>query len=81
MIGSEWLAARGLPVVEGDSINAMVVSGVTCEAARNRLTNRWREQVERFPLMREWIPLDLYIQRHLSLVMRTGVLARYEGDK
>lgn len=52
----------------------MVIDRAT---ARRRLTNRWLEQVERYPLMREEIPLALYIQRNIHTVMQNGALADY----
>lgn len=42
-----------------------------------RLTARWNEQCERWPLMRRDIPLALYLQRNVALVMRRGLLASY----
>jgi hypothetical protein len=45
--------------------------------ALNRLTNRYNEQVERYPLMRDNIPLALYIRRNIKQVMRNGTLASY----
>lgn len=37
--------------------------------AVRRLTNRWHEQCERWPTLRERIPLALYIQRNIQAVL------------
>lgn len=36
------------------------------------LTARWREQAEQFPLMRESVPLGLYLSRNLWHAMRNN---------
>lgn len=36
------------------------------------LTNRWAEECERFPLMRDEIPLDLYMKRNLKPMMESN---------
>lgn len=41
------------------------------QTAIRRLTNRWHEQVEHFPLMRHEIPLDLYIRANLGAVLKS----------
>jgi hypothetical protein len=48
------------------------------QTAVRRLTNRWREQCELYPTMREEIPLALYVRRNLPGVMRDGLLADYD---
>lgn len=42
-----------------------------------RLTARWKEQCEKFPLMRREIPLKLYIRVNLSKVQRGDMLKDY----
>jgi hypothetical protein len=48
------------------------------ETAVRRLTNRWNEQVERYPLMRQQIPLMSYIRANAWNVMRYGQLEKYD---
>lgn len=51
---------------------------IDCETAKRRLTNRWHEQCERFPTMRNEITLERYVQVNLAYVMRYGLLSSYE---
>jgi len=48
------------------------------ETAKRRLTARWKEQVDQFPLMRRDIPLAMYISANLQSVMRFDLLASYD---
>ncbi len=53
---------------------------LTRQEAIKRLTNRWNEQAEKYPLMRREIPLELYIRRNLQIVLTSELddpLARY----
>lgn len=50
---------------------------ITRKEAIKRLTNRWHEQCELFPTMRERIPLALYIRANVATVMRNGYGADY----
>lgn len=47
------------------------------QTAKRRLTNNWNEQVDKFPSMREKIPLELYIRRNLAYVMKYDLLVDY----
>lgn len=54
---------------------------MTKREAIRRLTNRWNEQVEKYPLMRDDIPLALYLRRNLPHVLNSPLenpLAAYE---
>ena len=53
---------------------------MTCDksTATRRLTNRWNEQCEQFPIMRNEIPLELYLTRNLARVMLYNLLERYD---
>lgn len=44
---------------------------ISREEAKRRLTNRWNEQVERWPLMRKDIPLELYVRQNLPHVLKS----------
>ncbi len=46
------------------------------EAIR-RLTRRYQEQCERFPLMTRDISLELYIASNVAIVMKRDLLASY----
>lgn len=46
------------------------------EAIR-RLTRRYQEQCERFPLMPRDISLDLYVASNVGIVMKRELLASY----
>lgn len=52
---------------------------LTRQEAIKRLTARWNEQVDRFPAMRETIPLALYIRSNVAIVMRRNLLASYSA--
>lgn len=43
-----------------------------------RLTNRWNEQVEKFPRMRDDVPLALYIERNFKGVRDNELFADYD---
>jgi hypothetical protein len=45
--------------------------------AIKRLTNRWQDQVDKFPRMREDVPLELYIRRNIRAVRVFGGLEKY----
>lgn len=47
--------------------------------ARRRLAARYADQCERFPSMRQNLPLRLYLARNLAAVMRRGLLASYDA--
>ena len=47
------------------------------QTAVRRLTNRYREQSDLFPTMRDSVPLALYIRRNVGHVMREGLLESY----
>ena len=51
--------------------------------ATRRLTNRWLEQVEMFPSMREDVPLKKYIRANLPSVLRSwrGIEALIEYNE
>lgn len=55
-------------------------TAISKDKAMERLTVRYYEQVEQFPMMRKHIPLTLYIARNVGHVMRNGLLARYDPD-
>lgn len=40
------------------------------QTAVRRLTNRWHEQCEKYPLMRECISLALYVRRNLPAMLK-----------
>jgi hypothetical protein len=42
------------------------------------LTIRWHEQCERYPLMREDIPLALYIQRNVGAVLANARMRKVD---
>jgi hypothetical protein len=46
--------------------------------AIRRLTNRYREQAERFPALRSRMSLEKYISANVEHVMETGVLEAYD---
>jgi hypothetical protein len=48
--------------------------------AKRRLTNRWLEQVELYPLMRREIPLALYIRANIRAVLRYDLLKDYSAS-
>ena len=54
---------------------------ITKEEALVRLTARWLDQCEIFPMMREEIPLHLYVRENLPHVMKNGLLAEYSHTK
>lgn len=50
--------------------------------AERRLTNRWREQCDNFPMFREQIPLELYVRRNLPHVMSGAApLEKYDRGR
>ena len=49
--------------------------------ATQRLTKRWREQCELFPLMRDSIPLEIYIRANVAHVMKNNLLQTYDKTK
>lgn len=48
------------------------------KTATRRLTRRWEEERERWPVMRNEIPLAKYLSANIRHVMREGLLASYE---
>lgn len=48
------------------------------ETAVRRLTNRWLEQCELFPLMREDIPLKRWIAVNIAFCRRHELLKEYD---
>lgn len=52
---------------------------ITRQVAVRRLTNRWNKECLCWPLMRESIPLAVYIAANVDTVMRKGLLAGYEA--
>ena len=50
---------------------------ISKDEALIRLTARWLEQCEMFPMMREEIPLHSYVRANLPHVMKNGLLAEY----
>ena len=50
---------------------------MTKREATKRLANRWLEQVDLFPAMRDKIPLALYISRNIAAVRRNDLLKEY----
>jgi hypothetical protein len=48
----------------------MVNEKKPADAARARLVGRWHEQVELYPVMREEIPLPLYLRVNLAAALR-----------
>lgn len=50
---------------------------LTKSEATERLVNRWNEQTERFPLMRNEITLALYIARNIKIARENDQLANY----
>ena len=54
---------------------------ISKEEALVRLTARWLEQCDMFPMMREEIPLHAYVRENLPHVMKNGLLAEYSHTK
>jgi hypothetical protein len=48
--------------------------------AIRRLTNRWHEQCELFPLMARDTPLDMYLAMNYRMVMAGDMLKDYERE-
>lgn len=55
-------------------------TAISKEKAVERITSRYYEQVQEFPMMAKHISLPLYVQRNVRNVMRNGLLARYDPD-
>lgn len=50
---------------------------VTRQEAISRLTRRWEEECFNYPMMRESLPLSVYIAANIALVERKGLLSGY----
>ncbi len=62
-----------------DADPALLRRPVNRVTAVRRLTNRYNEQCERFPLTRE-LGLELYVRANLRGVMAHGLLAMYDEE-
>jgi hypothetical protein len=58
------------------------VKAMSCDraTAKRRLTNRWLEQTELYPTMRQTIPLALYIRQNIGHVMKNDSLLDYNAS-
>lgn len=43
-----------------------------------RLTNRWNDQAEKYPRMRDEVPLELYIKRNYHGVRDNDLFVSYD---
>ncbi len=50
------------------------------QTAIRRLTNRWHEQAEKFPTMRQDTPLDMYVAMNYRTVMADDMLKDYDAS-
>jgi hypothetical protein len=51
---------------------------ISRKTAQRRLERRWHEQAERFPTMRNDLPMAQYVAANIEHVMRNDLLQRYD---
>jgi hypothetical protein len=56
----------------------MTYYAISEETAIRRLTNRWHEQADKYPAMRQKLPLWNYIRANLYSVRKRALLKDYE---